>query len=73
MAKLSEAKKEELRPILEKYDDHPFFTQSMFAMVKTDEEADKLIEYIRENPDTDSCYITVFVLFLGKQREKSTN
>lgn len=70
-SQLTESKKKELIPILEKYDDHPNFILGMCTYLKTDEEADKLIAYIKENPDISSEYIIIFVLMLKKEREQN--
>jgi hypothetical protein len=73
MYKISEMKKNELIPILQRYLDEPYFIQGTCATLKTDEDVDLLIKYIEENPHTNSDFISIKALELKMKRFGTLN
>lgn len=73
-SKLSDKKKKELFSLLEKYADYseyPDFFEGTFAFMDTDEDIDKLIEYIKENPGIEEWRITIFCLELDLKKQQT--
>ena len=69
---LSKSKASELLVMLEDFTEHHYFTDGVLAFLKSDDEADKLIEYMKTTPDLSSSDILVYVLLLQREREHNT-
>jgi hypothetical protein len=68
--KISTEKREELLDKLKEILDCSDFVHGVFAYLRSNDEADNLLNFINNHPKADSSTILIYLLALKKQRNK---